>query len=310
MQQDFVVYVDVVFFINLVMDYLILWAAARFGQLKTNFLRLLVSATAGAVYSLALLALENSVLYSVFARFLFSLVMVVLAYGRLPLRGLLQAVGYFYLVTFVTGGAMLGAIYFANGSPEAYTAMNSLVVFLSNVRYTWLLAAVSAALIVGRWGAAVIKKNFFRSILRVPVIICFGNDRLPVEALIDTGNQLRDPLSKRPVMIVEYSLLKSLLPQELQSIFERNGEPDLQQVVTKLAGSPWAARVRMIPFTSIGRNKGMLLGLRPDEIIVVTEDKPVRVRDVVVGVYHKRLSQDGGYRALLHPDILQTTIGI
>jgi hypothetical protein len=33
-----------------------------------------------------------------------------------------------------------------------------------------------------------------------------------LEALIDTGNELRDPLSQKPVIIVEYPILKKILP--------------------------------------------------------------------------------------------------
>jgi stage II sporulation protein GA (sporulation sigma-E factor processing peptidase) len=85
-------------------------------------------------------------------------------------------------------------------------------------------------------------------------------------------------------------------------------EPDLDRIVNSLSGSPWASRIRLVPFTSIGKYKGMLVGIRPDEVVVITADNNVRIKDIIVGVYHRPLSQEGAYRALLHPDVLNPTM--
>ena len=309
MHEKYVVYLDVIFLINLCMDYLILWATAKFGQFRTNLGRLLASAIIGATYSLVVFMPEANYLLTVTIKFLFSVVMVYIAYQQLNWKIFLHALGYFYLVAFSMAGAMLAGIYFINRNADSYSLVHGFLAFLGNVKYTWLLAAIAAALLIARWGTLFIKRNFLRSFFRVPVIICFGENRLPVEALVDTGNQLRDPITGKPVIITEYGVIKPLLPPSVQAALGRKPEPDLQQLVNSLAGSPWAVRVHMIPFTSIGKNRGMLLGFRPDEIIVVTEDKPIRVREVIVGIYPQQLSPEGTYRALLHPAILQSAIG-
>jgi len=292
------------------MNYAILWAAARFGQFRTTIKRLTIASLVGALYSLGILLPHAEYLLTILIRIIISIVMVIIAYGRMPFKKTAQALGYFYLVAFMTGGAMLGTIYLFSREIQALAVMSGMFSFSVNIKYTWLLAGLAAAILLGKWGAGFIKRNIFRSLLRLPVVLCFGTVRIPVKALIDTGNNLKDPLTGKPVVIIEYELLRPFLPQATRSLFEKNQEPDVQELISSLALSYWAPRVRMIPFSTIGKQKGMLLGLRPDEIIVVNEGKPVRVRDVVLGVYQKKLASDRGYQALLHPDILQTAIGV
>jgi len=200
-------------------------------------------------------------------------------------------------------------MFFFHARLDAYALLNGLVAFLSRLPSAWLLAAVAAALLLARWGAPLLRRSFLSSFFQVPVIIRFGEKRLAVRALVDTGNQLRDPLTHRPVVVVEYEVLRPLLPPALRRGLEAGEEPDLGRLAQDLKGTPWATRIHLVPFTSIGRAHGVLVCFRPDEVVVVTGGRLVRVKDILVGIYRQRLSPQGNYRALLHPDILQAAIG-
>lgn len=303
-----VVYLDVVLVINWLLDYLLLWSTARFAQLNTNPRRLSLSSTCGALYALAPLLCGQSIAFSVGSRIAFSLLMVWLAYSDLTVQTFVQAVIYFYLVAFVMAGAVLGAAYLFHASLDAYDLLSGLLAFLDHLPYGWLLAAAAAAVLLARWGAPALRKSFLNTFFRVPVVIRFGEKNLAVYALVDTGNQLRDPLTQRPVIIVEYEVLQPLLPAAVRQSLRSGEEPDLRRLTEDLRGTPWAARFHLVPFTSIGRTRGMLLCFRPDEVVVVTRDRMVKVKDILVGIYHRRLSPQGNYRALLHPDVLQMAI--
>jgi stage II sporulation protein GA (sporulation sigma-E factor processing peptidase) len=304
------VYLDILFLINFIMDYVILWAASRFGQFKATSKRMIVASSVGALYSLGILLLEIDHLLAIAVHVMMSIIMVLIAYGMQPIKKILQALGYFYLIAFMTGGAMLGTINLFSREIHTSPVISGMFIFTDNITYTWLLAGLATAFILGKWGARFIKRSIFRTLLRIPIILCFGSVRIPLKALIDTGNNLKDPLTGKPVVVVEYELLRPFLPQAARSLFEKNQEPDVQELIKTLATSTWAPRVRMIPFSTIGKQKGMLLGLRPDAVIVVNEGKPVWIRDVVLGVYQKKLTTDQTYQALLHPDILHKAIGV
>ncbi len=299
-----VIYLDIMLAINLVMDYLILWTTAKLGQLPVSIWRLLAGAAVGAVYSLSIFVPELDGYGALFSKILFSIIMILLAFHPLSFRSFLQVFVYFYLAAFVMGGAMLGIIYLFGGYATA-SVLGGGLVLTSNIRFTWLFTAAAAAILLARWGTGWIKKNFWECMLRLPVVITFADKELALKALVDTGNSLRDPLSQRPVIIVEYSALKSILPPEIINEYSNGHEPDLQSLVIALAASPWATRLRLLPYHSLGQSQGMLLGLRPDKVVVVTNERMVKVENVIVGLYQEQLSPEGNYRALLPPDLLQ-----
>lgn len=308
MGEKYIVYLDVVFTINFLMDFVLLWATAKFSQLRTSWVRLAVGAFVGACYSLALMLPSLHYFLGFSIKVLFSIAMVFVAFPRLSLKRFLQALAYFYLVAFTMGGAMLGAIYLISKEQDLYGIMNGIFVFLTNVRYTWLVVAIVAAFFMVRYGVGFLKRNFLHSFFKVPVVIKFNDKTISTQALVDTGNQLKDPLTLKPVMILEFDILKKILPPEMAAALGEENEPDLNRIVQSLSGSTWASRIRLVPFTSIGKNKGMLVGIRPDEVIVLTADSNVRIKDIIVGVYHRPLSPEGAYRALLHPDVLNPTM--
>lgn len=306
-----IVYLDIVFIINFIMDYVILWTTAKFAQAKSVATRLLAGAVTGALFSMLIFYLLYMVPGSLDTFKLFvlkvvvSVIMVMVAFPRQGVKKFLNIMMNLYLVAFAMGGAMLGSIYLFQNNPAAYTTMNGLVIFLVNVRYTWLVAALAVAVLVGRWGRTFVRRNILRSMLRVPVVVRFGNRRLALNALVDTGNNLRDPLTYKPVIIAEYKALQKVLPQSLRAAFETENS-SLDEIVKALEkDASWGFRVRLIPFSSIGKSRGMLLGLRPDDVIVVTDERLIKVKDVVVAICDRRLSPKGEYKALLHPDLLE-----
>ncbi|MGB9885549.1 MAG: sigma-E processing peptidase SpoIIGA [Moorellales bacterium] len=303
-----VVYLDVVLAVNWLMDYLLFWTTARFAQLSTSFWRLALAATGGALYALLPFTTDLSAVLSVEGRLGVSLLLVAVAYERLNWRRFCQAVIYLYLVAFSMAGAVLGAMYVFNSRLDAYSLLGGLVEFLYRLPYPWLLAAVAAAFLLARWGAPWLRRNFLASFFQVPVVIRWADRRLAVRALVDTGNQLRDPITGRPVIIVEYEVLRPLLPPPLRQALEEGEEPDLARLAEELRGTPWAARLHLVPFTSLGRTRGVLPCFRPDEVVVVADERLVRIKEVLVGIYRQRLSPQGTYRALLHPEVLQVAL--
>lgn len=303
-----VIYGDVVLLINFIMDYLVLWATARLGQFKTTSGRLALASLLGATYALLVLWPDLHFLVTVAARGGVSVIMILAAYRLTGFRHFLAAFVYFYLVAFAMGGAMLGAIYFFNSYSSSWVLGEGLFTFLGNVPYLWLAAAAAAAFLLARWGALFIRRNFLRSFFQVPVIIRVGEKSLPLKALVDTGNQLRDPLTHKPVMIAEYQMLKPFFPEAVRQALEVKEGINFTGLTQSLSGSPWAMRLHMIPFTSIGKTRGLLVGFRPDEVVIVTDDRTVKIRDIIVGIYQEQLSPEGAYRALLHPDIFQLAI--
>ena len=76
-----------------------------------------------------------------------------------------------------------------------------------------------------------------------------------INAIIDTGNFLREPITKMPVIVVEKSTLINIIPDYILSNLDKiiNGEDiDLGEYTSK---------VRIIPFTSLRQGKRNTTGV-------------------------------------------------
>lgn len=120
-----------------------------------------------------------------------------------------------------------------------------------------------------------------------------------IKAIIDTGNFLKEPITKIPVVVVQKESLKDFIPQYILDNLEKiiNGE--------NINLGEYISKVRIIPFTSLGKENGILLGIKADKILIDREDKIVVTDNVIVGIYNGILSKTGKYQALIGLEILE-----
>lgn len=297
----YVVYVDQVLTGNLLMNYLILWLTGRLGRVRFKPLRLLVVAGLGSIYSLALFWPAGARLLGLPAKIAVSLLMVAAAFFPLPPRRLAACLGIFYLASFSLGGLVLGLILFLHPEHTFGGEINNFMSVVDRNFWPGLVLATAAWLCTGlavrRW-----RRNESREVFHVPLVIELADRRVKVDALVDTGNRLTDPLSGDPVVVVEYEMIKDILPQPIRKVWEGGG--DNTAVLGELAQTGWGRRFRLIPFRSLGQNNGLLIGVRPDAVEVCRDGQVIRVQRVVVGICHHRLDDGRTYRALIPPDLL------
>ena len=170
---------------------------------------------------------------------------------------------------------------------------------------TSLIIAVGSVLLVAELGWGIVHKRMRETLYFVPIRILLGSERIETNALIDTGNQLRDPLTGAPVVIVEYELIKKAIPGEALAAFENRSESPYELLASLSSFPEWARRVRLIPFTSLGKEKGMLIGIRPDGLEILEGHVGLSITNVILGVHPRHLSSSNEYQALLHPELLQ-----
>ena len=154
-------------------------------------------------------------------------------------------------------------------------------------------------LIIAELGWGLIQRQIWYHFYQIPLSIRFDNTELLINALVDSGNHLRDPISRAPVIIVEQSALMSFLPQTLFEAAKRLEQGELDTV--NHISFPWSTRLRVIPYASIGKREGMLIGLRCDEAGVMVGQSCIPLgQGVIIGLYNSQLCPEGSYRALIH----------
>ena len=69
----------------------------------------------------------------------------------------------------------------------------------------------------------------------------------------------------------------------------------------------YESRIRLIPFSSLGRKNGLLLGISVDEIEVEFEDITRKIENAIIGIYNDTLSSTKKYNALVGLDLIEKT---
>lgn len=296
------IYLDVLFLENIVMNYLILFVTAKFSKRKASNLRIFLGALIGAAYVVLVMIFPNmKIYYTVFAKFMLSLLIVAVTFSPEKVVSLIKTLVIFYISTFIFAGAAL-AFMFLNGG----LITNGVIHVFWESKWTLLFLSVVVVGIIIRIFWDILQQKFIREQLVVPLNIIFENRTADLNALIDTGNSLHDPLTNMPVVVVEFDAIKGILPKEISNIFEESKEEDLLSITNIILNSEWFSRFRLIPFTSLGKENGMLIGFKPDCIEIIENEGKKSTKDVIIGVYSRALSKNEKYRALLNPEVLDT----
>ena len=232
-------YLDLLMLLNFGVDYLLLLGTQRFFGARGNRGRLLASAALGAIYSGGCLVPGFQFLGGIHWRLVFLGLMSAAAFGVRPDTA--RKAGVFCILSFALGGMATLAV-----------RGNALTLLLCAMA----LCAACRILVGGRAAERL-----------VPLRIAFGGRELRLTALRDTGNTLRDPISGERVLILsqpEAEKLTGLTAHQLENPMET-----LQQ--QPLRG------LRLIPYHAVGKDGGLLLGMRIREVTVDGKTAPAVV---------------------------------
>lgn len=299
------IYLDIIILENIVINYLILWATSKFSRNRTPNFRLLSGALVGVAYLVLMILLpEMKMITTILSKVLLSVAMVAVAFHFNKVSAFLKTLALFYAATFLFAGAGFALLFFnKTGGVIRNGVILSPLSFL-NTKWSELFLAMAVTFIILRVVWDVIQNRFLREKILVRLCITFDRKAIDLNALVDTGNSLHDPLTNMPVVVVEFMAIRDILPEEIRTIFERDSENDLSSVTDIISCSAWFSRFRLIPFTSLGKENGMLLGFRPDFIEIGSDNDRKGISDVIIGIYNRSLSKNEKYRALLSPELM------
>lgn len=293
-----IIYIDVLFVVNLLINYILLRACSVFSGLKINKYRILLGAFIGACYAVLIFFPNFSVIYSTICKMLISMLIVAASFPFYSIRSYIKALLIFYIVSFGFGGCVLGIFYFSDVGTKLGAVYSNGVLYFN---LPWTILALSGTLfyIAVKLFAFFSGRTYKVNNLRKKLYLSFGENTAEITALLDTGNSLVDPVSLSPVIIAEYRQLKNLFNEDIRITLDKIGCDNLTWIMSDVAEKGLPAR--LIPFSSLGKSNGMLIGFVPDRA-EIRDDCGVRVLEkCVVGLYNQQLSKDRSYAALLNP---------
>jgi len=211
-----VIYVDILLALNLIVNYLLIYATAKLSGSAFSGRRGLLGAVLGAMYSLVMLIQVPALLLAV-SKLAVSCLMVAAAFGRRRAADFLRLMVFFYGAGFMFAGLMLLVQTALSGSGIYY--QNGVVYY--EMPAVWIVVSASAAFLLSEGLRRLIRHGESSGLYRAQV--WFGGRSVVIAAMTDTGNSLREPFSGEPVAVCGAALLKELLPPEYLAAA---GEPD------------------------------------------------------------------------------------
>lgn len=276
MQVD--IYVDVLFVVNLLMNYVLLWFTGVFTRSYYKAWRLLLGGAAGALYAVGIFFVPLAFVYGLLGKVAMSAAMVVIAFGfRYPKR-LLRILGVFYACTFTLSGIGFALFYFSDVGYRLGAVLSNGVYYVDIPVYTLLSIAVFAYLVLHAAFFFTRRRQSHGSLIKTLCIVHNGRTA-KLRALLDTGNLARDPATGNAVVMAEWDKLRHL--------FDGKG-PEADASFT------------LIPYDTIAGG-GALMAFVPDALYLI-EGKPVPLEGLSVGIVSRTLDKNKEYHAIL-PDV-------
>lgn len=293
------IYAEYLLLENLIINYIILYVTKRFTRTDTNKLRLILASGIGALYTLVIFYPKLMFMSKFLVKISISVLMIIIAFNPAKFKKFLKIFATFYVVSFVFAGASLALFYLTNvriyvGKGIFYIKDFPIKILVIAITLSWILIKITWGYIQGK----ISKDNTY-----IPIVIKLNGKKVNIKALMDTGNSLKDPILNVPVIVVQFSAIKELLPIDIQGIFKRCKENNLDIISQVMSNSIDEVKFRLIPFKSLGKDNGMLLGFKPDNVIIKNDEEKI-ISEIIVGIYNNTLSNDDEYMALLHPEIL------
>lgn len=281
-----VIYADVLFGLNALIDYLLLLASARLAGTPLRRGRFLLAAGVGGIYAVCVFVPGFSFLDGGGYKLLCAGMMLLISCGakRELIR---QSVIFFALACALGGGimaiGMMDGAALSIGTGVIYSIPDLKLVLLAGAA---CYAAISLIL-PGLCRHTAVGGELSRVRLEL-----MGHT-MELTALRDTGNTLTDPATGQEVPVAEGRAVRELFPTEICP--EERELRDPVDGITRLNAGVMRGRFRLLPYRAVGVERGFLLGVKVDCMTV--DDRTFR--GAVIALSPTPVSDGGGYRMLM-----------
>ena len=266
-----VIYADVLFLNQFFMDYLLISLTAQCAGVRVLHGRKVLAGFLGGMYGICMIFPDLALFYTGIAQALCCAGLCAVAFLPCGIRQFLKLVAMSYVISFFLSGALYFIALHLNGG-----IVKNGILYMQEV---WLLfGAVIARAAIAK-GIGYIRKRCAKDVCSVE--ICYNGKHVRTDGFLDTGNGLFDPVSKKPVLLADSRILKTLFHRQCNcyNLPEWVGSKDLK----------W------IPYKTVD-GEGVFYGFVAEKVI--TDGKTTE--NVIVACCDRKLE----HGVLLHDGIL------
>lgn len=233
----------------------------------------------------------------------FSIVMVWITFGFKRIRFFLKALMFLYISTFLTGGTLIGVHYFIsfNNQLSSDVILDSIKGFGDPISWLFVIFGFPVAWYFSNKGVEKMEMTKIQFDQIVDVHFSIQDFQLSIKGLVDSGNQLYDPITKSPVMIVSINQIKERFPNEIIQMAE---DPESFIFGNKEIPLEWESRVKIIPCRVVGQDHQLIMAFKPNTLEIGTNKGVFKVNKSLISLTLQQLSPDDSFQCIVHPKML------
>ena len=260
-----VLYWDTTLLMHTLIDGVLLYLTGKLCLFHSSRWRLLLSALMGGFYGTYCMTHLASALTSPGVRLVFPILLLQIAFAPAHRKDWMNALAVFFLLNIIT----TGLIFFLFFTQIPLAKLHNVIVWAGGLG---LLFGIVRQLL-----RAVPKLS--HKITAVMVEIYIEQQKIQCQGFVDTGNSLLDPVDHKPVIVLKQQLFQPLF--NVAEMDWHKGPWEENEQLKK--------RIRVIPYCSVGKNHGMMVGFRSDRVIVKNALATTQHQDIVVALTDEKI---------------------
>ena len=196
------VYIDLVLFLNFGFDFLLLLSVSLILRRNVFLYRLFIGAFVGSISIFSLFIHINS-LELFFLKVIISIFMILVSFGFRSFKYFIKNIVYLYLSSIILGGGL----YLLN--IEMSYQNQGIIFYKSKLGTNFLILVILAPIILYIYikECRCLKTNYSNY---HKVLININDFIINCTGFLDTGNKLRDPYKRRPIILINNNYLPNI----------------------------------------------------------------------------------------------------
>lgn len=292
------IYIDIIFLENIIMNFIILLSTGLVLREKISYTRIFVASILGSIYVVVTYITNLKSLFGIFMKILLSIAMTYIAFNSKKVKTHLKEILTFYLVSFAFGGAAIATIYFVK--PQNILIKNG--VYVGRYATTTILLGAILGFILVNIVFKIIKKKITKSEMNCIMKVKLDEREETVKVMLDTGNMLKDPITRKPVAIIDIEIAEKLLPEKLIKNMHKILGGEFNTEDEKI--NKYISKLKIVPFSSLGKEHGLIIAFKPDIVKIEYEEEIIEINNILIGISEKKLFKNSEYNGLIGLEIL------
>lgn len=260
------VYIDVLLIENFLVNIFLLYITSETMMIRPNISKMILPSTIATIYTLSIFLPKRYMLNSLVVKISICVIFVYIYFRvkdfRFVIKSSLIYIGYSMVLA---GLCFFIDMEFNSKSPIEYN--------LIDFSYKYIMIAVMIIYMVAKRISYFIKDRKILKELIYKVQITGEGWTKEIKAFLDTGNELREPVTNLPVIIIEEQIIKTIIFDKEECFY--------------------------IPYSLVDGSVGHMKGFRVKEIKIFYSDKDIKTREGIVCFCENKLSSTNEYNGLL-----------